>query len=283
MRGCLMTIVVTGATGTVGGLVVRELVEAGHKVRAVTRNPGAAVLPESVEVVGADLEEPESLAGAFAGAEKLFLLSHPDTAVAVARLAEQSGIGRIVTLTSRLAELEEPGALHHQVVEQAVEAVGVEWTHVRPGLFAANLLGWAGAISQGETVREPYADSAQTPIHEADVAAVAVAALVREGHAGKRYPLSGPQVLTKPEQLAAIGAGIGRDLAFEEISPKDWRAAQADSLPEFVQDFLLDIWAGTAANPERVVSTVAEVTGRPARSLSEWAADHAADFGGAAK
>ncbi|RJO78418.1 NAD-dependent epimerase/dehydratase family protein [Nocardia panacis] len=271
-----MTIVVTGATGTVGRLVVRQLVDSGRKVRAVTR--GGAPFPTPIEVVRADLDTPESLTSAFTGAEALLLLCRPATALDVARLAERCGVRRIVTLSSIRAEGERD-APYHLAVERAVESVDVAWTHLRPGMFAANLLGWAEAIRGTGVVREPYSAAAQTPIHEADIAAVAVAALSHDGHAGRKYPLSGPQTLDKPEQLAAIGAGIGRALRFEEISPDDWRA-RADSLPGFVQDLLLEIWTGSAATPEPVLPTVAEVTGRPARTLAEWAADHAADFGG---
>ncbi|MQY25914.1 NAD(P)H-binding protein [Nocardia aurantia] len=276
-----MTVVVTGATGTVGGLVVRRLLEAGREVRAVTRDPEGAVLPDSVEVVGGDLDVPDSLTRAFTGAEALLLIARPATAADVARLACRCGIGRIVTLSSMLADSEPPDAVGHRAMERAVEGVEVAWTHLRPGMFAANLLTWAPSIRATGVVREPYAAAAQTPIHEADIAAVAATALVGAGHAGRRYPLTGPQTLTKAEQVAAIGAGIGRALEFEEISPDEWRRENADRVPPFVQDFLLDIWARSAARPEPVLNTVAEVTGRPGRPLVEWAADRAAEFDGA--
>ncbi|WP_026343656.1 SDR family oxidoreductase [Nocardia sp. BMG111209] len=275
-----MTVVVTGATGTVGRHVVQQLIDAGRPVRAVTRNPAGAGQPAPVEVFGADLDEPDSLASAFTGAESLFLLSHPATAVEVTRLARRCGIGRIVTLTSVLADREPPGAPHHLLVEHAVESAGVAWTHVRPGMFASNLLGWAADIRREGVVREPYSDAAQTPIHEADVAAVAVAALLHDGHAGRIHRLSGPQSLTKPEQVAAIGAALGRRLDFEEIEPEAWRRARADSVPGFVQDLLLEIWSRSTEFPEPVLPTVEEVTGRPGRTLTEWARDHRRHFGG---
>ncbi|MFQ6328701.1 SDR family oxidoreductase [Nocardia sp. CWNU-33] len=275
-----MTVVVTGATGAVGRHVVQQLIDAGRVVRAVTRNAMGAASAAPAEIVGADLDEPDSLTRAFTGAESLFLLSRPATAVAVARLAQRCGVSRIVTLTSILADREPAGEHHHLRVEHAVESTGLEWTHVRPGMFASNLLGWGEAIRRTGVVREPYADAAQTPIHEADVAAVAAAALLHDGHAGKIYPLSGPQTLIKPEQLAAIGAALGRQLDFEEIEPDAWRQAQADSVPGFVQDFLLEIWARSTEAPEPVLSTVQGVTGRPARTLTEWATDHREHFGG---
>lgn len=99
-----MTIVVTGATGTVGRRVVDQLIAANQKVRAVTRNPTTAGLPAGVDVVGADLAESASLTAAFAGADRLYLFLYPETAVEVAECAQRAGVRRIVTLSSVLAE-----------------------------------------------------------------------------------------------------------------------------------------------------------------------------------
>ncbi|MCX4090909.1 SDR family oxidoreductase [Nocardia sp. alder85J] len=277
-----MTIAVTGATGTVGRLVVRRLLAAGRRVRAVTRNP-AAEFPPDVEVVIADLDRPESLTPALTGADALFLMSHPPTATAVARQAQRCGTGRIVTLSSIRADTEPPDAAGHRAVERAVESVGVPWTHLRPGMFATNLLTWAPAIRATGIVREPCAAAAQTPIHEADIADVAAAALLDAGHAGRKYPLTGPRALTKTQQLAAIATALGRDLTFQEITPAEWHREQADTVPPFVRDFLLEIWSESTATPESVSDTVAAVTGCPARPLTEWAADHAPDFGGTSR
>lgn len=152
-----------------------------------------------------------------------------------------------------------------------MESVEVEWTHVRPGMFAVNLLEWAGPIRAEGVVREPYPRAAQAPVHESDVAAVAVAALLEDGHAGKKYPLSGPESLTKIEQAQAIGVGLGRKVRFEEITPAQWRAAMGGAgMPEEVIDFLLDLWVAASTDPEPVLSTVEDVTGRPARTLTRW-------------
>ena len=78
-------------------------------------------------------------------------------------------------------------------VEAAVAATGIPATVLRPGDLANNLLFWAWPIKTAGVVRAPYASSAQAPIHEADVAAVAAAALTSAGHVGKIYPLTGPQ------------------------------------------------------------------------------------------
>lgn len=276
-----MTIVVTGATGSVGRHVVDQLLAANRNVRAVTRNPATAKLPAGVDVVGADLAEPASLTPVFAGADRLYLFPYPETAIEVTELAERAGVRRIVTLTSVLTDDEPEGVLYHLAVERAVESVEVEWTHIRPGMFAVNLLEWADSIRTESVVRAPYPGATQTPVHESDVAAVAVAALLEEGHAGKKYPLSGPESLTKVEQAQAIGVGLGREIRFEEITPTQWRQAMGADLPGEAIEFLLAHWAAVSADPEQVFSTVEDVTGHPARTLAQWAADHAEEFEGA--
>jgi uncharacterized protein YbjT (DUF2867 family) len=168
----------------------------------------------------------------------------------------------------------------HRCVEEAVEASGVEWTHVRPGAFMANTLWqWAPDIRSENVVRAPYGDAAVAPIHEADIAAVATTALVEDGHAGARYPVTGPESITQMEQVRAIGAAIGRDIAFEELTPERARELwAARHMPGAVIDSLLGFLAGAVGRPATVLPTVQQVTGRPARTFVEWATQRAADF-----
>jgi len=275
-------IVVTGATGNVGGNVVRQLLDAGERVRAVTRSPGAARLPAGVEVVGGDLTEPSTLAGVFDGAERMFLFPVPATVESVAELARASGVRRVVLLSSGAAadQGDNPIAVMHRTVERALENSGLDWTFVRPGGFATNTLSWAPSVRAEGVVRAPYPDASVNPIHEADIAAVATTALLEDGHVGARYPLTGPASTTQAEQVRAIGAAIGRDVRFEEQTPEQARRAMVGYLPAPIADILLSYWASAVGSPAPVLPTVEQVTGRPARSYAEWAVDHAEDFGG---
>jgi uncharacterized protein YbjT (DUF2867 family) len=147
-------------------------------------------------------------------------------------------------------------------------------------MFAANALSWwAPHIRAGrDVVRWPYAAAPTAPIHERDIAAVAVRALCEDGHAGAEYVLTGPESMSQPEQLQTIGSVIGRALRMEEISPDEARRELIDLMPASVVNMLLDAWAAAIGQPALVTSTVAEVTGTPARTFRDWAADHVAEF-----
>jgi uncharacterized protein YbjT (DUF2867 family) len=279
-----MTILVTGATGNVGRNVVEGLVRAGAKVRALTRNPGRFPFPDEVEVVGGDLAAPETVRPALAGVEALYLFplayltphvrTFDDviTTEALVGPAAAAGVRRVVMLGSS-----DPDFLG---LERVVEESGMEWTILRPGEFAVNKLDqWGASIRSAGLVRAAYADARGTPIHEADIADVAVAALLEDGHAGAHYELTGPAALTMREQVAAIAEGIGRPIRFEEISHAQARAEliAAGIAPEIVDEMIL-WYPDNYATLVPSVSPATAVTGRPARTLAQWAADHADDF-----
>ena len=164
-------------------------------------------------------------------------------------------------------------------IERAIEGSGLAWTFLRPGMFAANALGWWGPrIRSGAAVRWPYLSVATAPIHEGDIAAVAVKALCEESFAKGEYVLTGPESLTQGEQITAIGRAIGRTLQVEEISPDEARSEWANRMPVGVVNILLDAWGAAAGRPAFVTSTFEEITGWPARTFREWALEHAAEF-----
>ena len=156
-----------------------------------------------------------------------------------------------------------------------------KWTFLRPGMFAANALTWwAPQIRAGkDVVRWPHVAAPTAPIHERDIAAVAVRALCEDGHAGAEYVLTGPESMSQFEQVRTIGRVIGRSLRMEEISPDEARRELLALMPAFVVNMLLDAWAAAIGQPALVTSTVREITGTPARTFLEWATGHAAEFG----
>lgn len=281
-----MTILITGATGAVGRRLTDNLVAEGEPVRAVSRKPAEADLPDGVDVVKADLADPGTLTPTlFDGVDRAFVFPAPGGVDDFVAAAVKNGVHRLVLLSSLAASEEYPRNVrsvsyrHHRAAEEALRSRTDEWTVLRPGTFANNLLAWAWPIRSGAPIRAPYIHSAQDPIHEADIADVAAAVLTQDGHAGKTYPLTGPQSLTKIEQVAAIGAGIGRELRLVEISPDEFRSDVADFITEDIVTMLLDYWSETVAEPDPVLPGVSRLTGRPGRTLEQWAREHRGDFG----
>jgi uncharacterized protein YbjT (DUF2867 family) len=274
-------IVVTGGTGRVGAQVVAQLRERDLPVRVVSRRPYGS--PAGAEAVRADLADPASLEPHLLGADALFLLwpftSAELTAALAPKLAEIAArhVGRVVYLSAQPAG-ERPGSFW-ALAEQAIEDAGVPWTFLRPTGFASNTLMWADQIRSGDLVRWPFGAAARALIDERDIAAVAVRVLTEDGHAGSRYVLSGPAVLTQVEQLAAIGQALGRDLTWEELPKAEAQRALAAAWgdPGFAAS-ALDAWERFVTHPETVTPTVRDVTGAPARSFADWAAANAGAF-----
>jgi len=273
-----------GATGTVGRQVVSQLLPTGVQVRALTRNPDAAGLPPEVEAVRGDLTVPESLEEGLDGADVVFLVwTAPAGAVpaAIDRIARHAR--RLVLLTSPhqtphpLFQQPNPLASMFAEIERTIAASGLRWTFLRPGMFAANALGWwAPQIHAGDVVRWPYAETPTAPIHERDIAAVAVRALLEEGHEGAEYVLTGPESISQREQVITIGEVIGRPLRMEDLSSDEARRELPFPAPAL--NMLLNAWKAALGQPALVTSTVAEVTGRPARTFRDWVIDHAEEF-----
>jgi uncharacterized protein YbjT (DUF2867 family) len=289
-------VLVTGATGRVGRLVVDELLRAGAPVRALTRRPERAALPAGVEVVAGDLTAPASLEPALQGTAAAFLVwtAAPATAAdVVARIASDATdtldasapTRRVVYLSAPHQTphpfFQQPNPMRdlHVEIERLLAASGVETTVLRPGMFASNVRHWwAPQIMKGDVVRWPHASAETAPIDERDIAAVAARALLDRRHAGGDYVLTGPESLSQAAQVRAIGDAIGRPLRLEELSPDDFRRDAAGTWPAGVADMLLAAWQAALGQPAFVTSAVEEITGTPARTFYRWAADHASAF-----
>jgi uncharacterized protein YbjT (DUF2867 family) len=279
-------ILVIGATGTVGRAVTSRLAAEGTPVRALARQPQGAGLPAEVEVVRGDLTLPETLDAPLDGISTVLLVwTAPPAAFPAAfeRIARQAR--RIVFLTAPLKtphpffQQPNPGRALAEEIERRIECSGLDWTFLRPHMFAANSVGfWAPQIRAGDCVRWPFLAAPTAPIDERDIAAVAVRALCEDGHAGAEYVITGPQSLTQAEQIDAIGRAIGRSLRAEEMSREEAERELLATFGPVELKMLLDAWSAAVGRPAWVTSTVAEVIGVPARPFSEWAADHASAF-----
>ncbi|NUT19802.1 MAG: NAD(P)H-binding protein [Hamadaea sp.] len=277
---------VIGATAHFGRQAVEELVATGAPVRALTRTPERAGLPAEAEVVRADLTKPETLPAALTDVEAAILVLQYGMDVApLLDAAIRAGVQRLVFLTSGAvvpdAE-QQPDVIaqYHRDVERAIEASGIEWTFLRLLFPAINSLAFAMQLQGGDVIRAPYADAAFSAVHERDVAEVAVRILTEGGHAGRTYDLTGPESLTQTQQVSILGSALERPLTIEDLDPQPVLEQMSQFMdPEFVAA-LFGLMAQTVGKPAPVNGVVEQITGHPARTYAQWAADHRADFEG---
>ncbi|WP_067676326.1 NAD(P)H-binding protein [Nocardia miyunensis] len=276
--------VLIGATGIVGREVVARLRAADAPVTAITRDPGTAGMPPGTVVVQGDSSVPKIPEQAWSGVEAVLLSSR--AAIASAReilsAAADHGARRVVVVSAATVEYPagEPRFIAgFRALEAAAEASGLAWTALRCADFDANALAWAPQLHGGDVVRGAYGTAATSPIHERDIAAVAVRALTEDGHASRRYVLTGPESLTQYDKVRILGKAIGRELSFLELTPEQVYAAMtAQGLPEDVPARLLGSLSDYARDPGPTTDVVAQLLGRPALGFAAWAVDHAAAF-----
>ncbi len=279
-------ILVTGATGTVGREVVAQLLVAGEKVRALTRNPSKAQLDEQVELVAGDFNQPETLAKAVEGVESIFSLAFgPQLSIQEAGLAQagkNAGARHIVKLSALRpgGEARSSIATWHLASERAIRNMGIAWTFVQPGAFMSNALNWRDSIKNQGKVYSNYGDGKVAYIHPRDIAAVAVRALTEPGHEGKAYPVTGSEALSVGEVVQLLSEAAGRPIEYIPITDDAAREGmQKAGLPPFLIDALLPyasfVRSGKGAE---TLPTVEQVTGRKPLTFADWAREHATDF-----
>ncbi|MEV3991914.1 NAD(P)H-binding protein [Streptomyces sp. NPDC049837] len=285
-----MTVLVTGSRGRVGSTLLTLLHGKGVPVRAASASPAGLAAPAGVDTVRCDLGAPETFPAALDGVEAVFLYADPRHIDAFIAEARTAGVRHIVLLSSSAVLSPDAGAnaiaAPHLAVERALAAASADGsfdvTYLQPGAFATNALYWAPAVRSAGAVDLPYPDAVGDPIHEADIADVAYAALTDDRVRGSSHVLTGPEALTFAEQLAILGRVAGREVTVNAVTPEEWKASVAPYVPAEFADALLAHWSACAAAPVPLTRTVEEVTGRPARTFAQWAADHAEAFDGTA-
>ena len=282
-------IVITGATGTVGSALLREL-PAGE-VRALMRDTAKAGALEArgFDVAIGSFDDPASMRAAFAGSDRLFLLSPPGTEdmvgqqVAAVDAARSAGVRHVVKLSSIGAEEERTAAgiiRAHRRIEAHIERSGLAFTHLRAHWFFQNELGNAASVAAQGAFWAPDVTRI-TAIDTRDIAAVAARVLTEDGHEGAAYTLTGPQALGYSDVAAALSDVLGRTVRWNEVTLEEARSSMVDAgLPPALAAGFTEIMAryregGVTA---RVSPAVEEILGRPPRSFAQFAADHREAF-----
>jgi uncharacterized protein YbjT (DUF2867 family) len=274
-------IVVTGATGNVGGALAAQLAARGEAVRAVVRDPARVKLPAGVEVVQGDLDLPESLTPALKGARAVFLLGGWGDMPELLRRIERARVEHVVLLTSRCVvggRPDNPVTRMWLDSESAVRDSGVPWTVLRPSGYQSNTLRWLPQLRFGDVVRAPWPDISIAAIDPADIAAVATTVLTEPGHEGVSHTLSGPAPLTPANQIDTLAAVLGRPLRYEPLSDEQARLEMAADTPAPFIDAFFRFYSDGEFDDSPVLDTVQQITGHPPRRFEQWARAHAQAF-----
>ena len=296
---------VSGASGNVGGELVRALAGAGLPVRALTRSGAAPGFPPGVAVAAGDLNDPDSLAGPLAGVSGVFLLAgYADMPGLLARAAD-AGVQHVVLLSSGAVaggDVANAVVRYNVVSEAAVHDSGLAGTILRPSGFHSNALRWLPQLLAGNVIREPFADVPVASIDPLDIAAVAALALTQTagqaagsasgqtagqtagqtvGQAAGQtvtYRLTGPAPVLPAVKAQILGKVLGRDLVLEPLSDADARAEMSASTPQPYVDAFFSFFADGTYDDARVDPTAERLLGRPPRTFEQWAQAHADDF-----
>jgi uncharacterized protein YbjT (DUF2867 family) len=280
-------ILVTGATGNTGKPIVEALVSRGVPVRAMVRaGADRGRLPAGVAVAVADFDDPASLAAALQDVERAYLVT-PSSERAEAQqrrfadLAVRAGAGRLVVLSQLGSDEQSPVRFlrYHAAVERHVRDLGIGYTFLRPNLFFQGLLAFAGTIAADGRFYAPIGDATVSAVDVRDIAAVAVAVLTEAGHDGATYTLTGPAPITHADIAAALTSALGREITFVDVPPDVFAQSLQGILPPWQIQGLLEDYAHYRRGEAAFVSTaVADVTGRPATDVRQFARDYAQAF-----
>lgn len=287
-------ILVTGANGKIGRELVRILAPRHEPVRAMVRSRLRATGVEGlgVPLVVGDFTKPASLAVAFEGVGRLFLVSSTSPEVAALHrtaleAARQAGVEHVVRISSLGAAADAPTAMQrwHGEAEAALEASGLAWTHLRPAYFMQSTRAFAPLTAARGTITVPAGEGRVGMVDLRDVAAVGAAILTagdRDRHQGTAYDLTGPEALSFAEVAEKLSSATGRRIRYLDTPPEQARdgmvrGGMAPWLAEAVVEFYRHCAAGGF---DRLTGTVEEVLGRPPRTFDRFAREHAASFRG---
>ncbi len=281
------TILVTGATGTIGSQVVKALRGLPDvKVRAAVRGGERAgkLAGDNVSAVDFDYESEAAIARALEGVDKAFLVTPfvEDPVALGARFvaaAKKAGVKHIVKLSAIGCE-QEPGIVlgrNHRAIEKQIEASGIAWTFLRPNNFFENFFNYYGPDAQGN-IYLPWGDAAASFIAGADVAAAAKAALTGAGHEGKAYVLTGPEAFGIAQAAKTIGELAGRSVAYVDVPEAAARKAMLDAgAPVWMTDAMLELHAiDKAGYAAGLADDLEKITGSRGLTFAQFAAGSAA-------
>lgn len=284
-----LMILLTGATGTSGSEIAKQLSAAGSHFRALVRDRRNAgpLSGLNVELVEGDLGKPETLTKLLEGIDHALLLSSPDERQVefqgnFIEAAKRAGVSHVVKFSAIGAA---PDSISkflrwHAQTERQLEQSGMGYTLLRPSSFMQNFLQSAGTIQSQGAIYAPIGGAKISFVDVRDIAAVAVKALTEPGHEGKTYIITGPESLSHADVAEKLSKALAKKVNFVDLPPEAFKqAVMGAGIPEWLADGLNELYAdwrtGSIAAVSPVVSDVAKKQPIP---FDQFARDHMAAF-----
>jgi uncharacterized protein YbjT (DUF2867 family) len=301
----MSTILVTGATGTVGSEVVKQLVSSSSSssdnndiiIRAAFHSQNKADIfkqynnKKTVQIVNMDYNKSETIADALNHVDKLFLLNLPAPNMAVysnlvKEIRKYGGINHIVKLSSMAAEetgFETIIGRIHREEEKIIEESGIPSTFLRPGSFMQNFVNFLGqTIKTQNAFYLPAGDGKVSFVDARDIAAISVRALTNgnQQYIGKAYAITGQEAISYRQAAEILSKEVGRRISYVDIPEEDARKGMKESaMDDWVVDAIMEFYSIIrTGHASQTTNVVEQITGRKPIPFSQFAKDYAEYF-----
>jgi len=281
-------IVLTGATGKIGGETAQQLIETGASLRALVRDEAKAadLKAAGVELVVGDIADADTVKKALDGAEKAFLLL-PNGEHQLANeqqftdLAVAAGVKHLVKMSSMeaVADAETPIPQAHWASEEHIRASGLDWTMVKPNFFMQNLLASAAAIKGQRKFFLPMGNGTTGMADARDIGAVCAEVLTGAGHAGQSYEITGPEVLTFHDVADRFSEVLGEKVEYVPLPMEQFREKMTGILVPWHLNAVCELFREIAElGLDHTTDTFKELIGRDPIPLKQFIEDNVALF-----
>lgn len=279
-----MTILVTGATGNIGGEVIRHLLNQKAPIRGLVRDLKKAgpLKSQGVELAQGDFSQPESLEAALQGIKAAFLVmpNHPQQVELECNFidaAKRAGVEHIIKLSVlRSGELPSIFQQWHRQIEQHLEQSGLAWTHLRPNMLMQNMRWFIPTMAQQGAFYHSVGDTKISHIDARDVAAVTAICLSQSEHQQQAYDLTGAEAVSFTQVADYFAKALDRSIQYINVAPAELKAARlANGEPEWYLDAeaqLFECWQAGAGSA--VTTTVADLLKRSPTSFAKFAQEY---------
>ncbi len=283
-------ILITGATGNIGGELVKQLSAKNIAFKAMVRAKDKATDLSSnpeVEIIEGDFNDSSSIKKALEGIDTAFLLTNSteqaeEQQTSFVEAAKKAGVKHIVKQSQWAADEHSPVRFlrYHAIVERKIQDAGIAYTFLRPNLFMQGLLSFKQTIKEQGKFFAAIGDAKVSIVDVRDIAAVAAEALTSEGHQNKIYNLTGPEALTHQQMATLLSQALGKPVAFTDVPPDAmFQGLLSAHLPQWMAEGLIEDYAHYARGEASVITNdIQNVTGRPPYDFKTFANDYKTAF-----